>query len=120
MTLPIDKQIRTYGFNRAAERDATLLEPEPRKYMEAYARGIKRIHQPAREKSSLEIFTPPLQAAALAAFRYAVISAYMYRTLTDTWEREIEIAPKVTERAGAERAKDLFSADCRHGPFRRR
>src|SRR5260370_3422505 len=34
----------------------------------------------------------------------------MYRTLTDTWERELNRA-KVTERAGADRAKDLFSAD---------
>src|SRR5260370_27974042 len=38
------------------------------------------------------------------------ITAYMYRTLTDTWERELNRA-KVTERAGADRAKDLFSAD---------
>ena len=34
----------------------------------------------------------------------------MYRTLTDTWERELNRA-KVTERAGAERAKDLFSEE---------
>jgi penicillin amidase len=34
----------------------------------------------------------------------------MYRTLTDTWERELNRA-KVTERAGADRSKDLFSAE---------
>src|SRR5439155_7753011 len=35
---------------------------------------------------------------------------YMYRTLTDTWERELNRA-KVMERAGADRAKDLFSQE---------
>jgi len=38
------------------------------------------------------------------------ISGYMYRTLTDTRERELNRA-KVTERAGADRAKDLFSEE---------
>jgi len=37
-------------------------------------------------------------------------SGYMYRTLTDTRERELNRA-KVTERAGADRAKDLFSEE---------
>src|SRR5260370_34099591 len=34
----------------------------------------------------------------------------MYPTLTDTWERELNRA-KVAERAGADRAKDLFSEE---------
>src|SRR5437879_5406586 len=34
----------------------------------------------------------------------------MYRTFTDTWERELNRA-KVTERAGAKRANDLFSEE---------
>src|SRR5258708_21360308 len=38
------------------------------------------------------------------------ISGYMYRTLTDACQRELNRA-KVTERAGMDRAKDLFSED---------
>ena len=38
------------------------------------------------------------------------ISGYMYRTLTDTRERELNRA-KVTDRVGADRAKDLFSEE---------
>ena len=39
-----------------------------------------------------------------------VISGYMYQTLTDTWEEELDRA-KVTDRVGSERARDLFSPD---------
>src|SRR5271168_4747925 len=39
-----------------------------------------------------------------------VISGYMYQTLTDTWEEKLARA-EVTERVGAERAKELFAED---------
>jgi penicillin amidase len=41
-TLTIDKEFRTYGFGRAAERDATLLDPETARIMEAYSRGVNK------------------------------------------------------------------------------
>ncbi len=41
-TLKIDESFRTYGFTRAAERDATLFDPESRKVMNAYARGVNQ------------------------------------------------------------------------------
>ena len=110
MTLPIDKQFRTYGFNRAAERDATLLEPEPRKILEAYARGINEFIGQHEKNLPLEFSLLRYKPQPWRPSDTLVISAYMYRTLTDTWERELNRA-KVTERAGAERAKDLFSAD---------
>src|SRR5437016_14621048 len=52
-TLAIDKEFRTNGFARAAERDATLLDPESRKVMEAYARGVNQFI--AQHKKSLPI-----------------------------------------------------------------
>ena len=110
VTLPIDKQFRTYGFNRAAERDATLLEPEPRKILEAYARGINKFIGQHEKNLPLEFSLLRYKPQPWRPSDTLVISAYMYRTLTDTWERELNRA-KVTERAGAERAKDLFSAD---------
>jgi penicillin G amidase len=109
-TLKIDESFRTYGFAHAADRDATLLDPESRKIIDAYARGVNQFIGQHKKNLPLEFSllhyapTPWLPSDTLA------ISGYMYRTLTDTWERELNRA-KVTERAGAERAKDLFSEE---------
>jgi len=109
-TLPFDKEFRTYGFARAAERDATLLDPESRKVMEAYARGVNQFIEQHKRNLPLEFsllrYAPkPWQPSDTLA-----ISAYMYRTLSDTWQRELNRA-KVVERAGVDRAKDLFSEE---------
>ena len=109
-TLQIDKDFRTLGLGRVAEGEAAALEPEPRQILEAYARGVNRfIEQHASnlpvEFSLLRYKPQPWQPGDTLA-----ISGYMYRTLADTRERELNRA-KVTERAGPERAKDLFSPE---------
>lgn len=109
-TLQIDKDFRMLGLGRIADREATTLEPEPLRILEAYARGVNEfIRQHASnlpvEFSLLGYKPQPWRAADTLA-----ISGYMYRTLADTREREINRA-KVTARAGADRAKDLFSIE---------
>jgi penicillin G amidase len=109
-TLQIDKDFRVLGFARAADREAATLEPEPRRILEAYARGVNRFIEqhasnPPLEFSLLHYKPQPWKPADSLA-----ISGYMYRTLADTREREMNRA-KVTERAGPERAKDLFSPE---------
>src|SRR5713226_1957515 len=37
--LPLDRQFRVFGFGRAAEKDLSLMDPEARGVLEAYARG---------------------------------------------------------------------------------
>ncbi len=110
VTLPIDKQFRTYGFSRAAERDATLLEPEDRKVLEAYARGVSTFIEQHGSSLPLEFSLLHYKPQPWRPSDSLAISGYMYRTLTDTWERELNRAT-VTERAGADRAKDLFSEE---------
>ena len=109
-TVTIDKQFRTFGFSRAAERDATLLDPETRKVMEAYARGVNKFIEQHQTSLPLEFSLLRYKPRPWQPSDTLVISGYMYRTLTDTWERELNRA-KVTERAGADRAKDLFSEE---------
>ena len=109
-TLPIDKEFRTNGFARAAERDATLLDLESRKVMEAYARGVNQFIDQHKNNLPLEFSLLHYEPKPWQPSDTLAISGYMYRTLTDTWERELNRA-KVTERAGTDRAKDLFSAE---------
>jgi penicillin G amidase len=109
-TLAIDKDFRTMQFGRAAERDLDLMDKDSRAIMEAYARGVNRFidqhgtHLPF-EFSLLKYKPQPWQAADSLT-----ISAYMYRTLTNTWERELDRAA-VEARVGPERAKELFSPE---------
>jgi penicillin amidase len=109
-TLKIDESFRTYGFARAAERDATLLDPESRRVMEAYSRGVNQFIEQHKKNLPLEFSLLQYQPAPWQPSDTLAISGYMYRTLTDTWERELNRA-KVAERAGVERAKDLFSEE---------
>ncbi len=106
-TLLIDKEFRTNGFGRAAERDATLLDPESRKVMEAYARGVNQYIEQHKKNLPLEFSLLHYEPRLWQPSDTLAVSGYMYRTLTDTWQRELNRA-KVAERAGADRAKDLF------------
>jgi len=53
-TLKFDESFRTYGFARAAERDATLLDSESRKVMDAYARGVNQFIEQHKKNLPLE------------------------------------------------------------------
>ena len=108
--LKVDRRFRTLGLKRAAERDAAQLDPESRTVLEAYARGVNRFIEQHQRRLPLEFsllrYTPrPWQPADTL-----VITGYMYQTLTNTWEAELHRA-KVTERVGAERARELFSQE---------
>jgi penicillin G amidase len=107
-TLSIDKEFRTYGFARAAERDSSLLDAESRNVIEAYARGVNQFIAQHKKNLPLEFLLLGYEPAPWQPSDTLAISAYMYRTLTDTWQRELNRA-KVTERAGPDRVKDLFS-----------
>jgi penicillin G amidase len=109
-TLAIDKEFRTNGFARAAERDATLLDPESRKVMEAYARGVNQFIEQHKKNLPLEFSLLRYEPRPWQPSDTIAISGYMYRTLTNTWERELNRS-KVAERAGPDRAKDLFSEE---------
>jgi penicillin G amidase len=109
-TVSIDKDFRTLGFGRAAERDVTLLDAEARRLMEAYARGVNKFIEQHQKSLPLEFSLLRYKPRPWQPSDTLAISGYMYRTLTDTWERELNRA-KVTELADADRSKDLFSEE---------
>jgi penicillin G amidase len=109
-TLKIDKDFRTLGFSRAADRDIALMDPESREIMEAYARGVNRFIEQHQTRLPLEFSLLHYKPAPWQVSDSLVISGYMYRTLTFTWDEKLSRA-KVTERVGAERAKELFAED---------
>jgi penicillin G amidase len=109
-TLRIDKQFRTLGFGRAAERETAAMDPESRSVMEAYARGVNRFIEQHQTSLPVEFTLLGYKPQPWQPTDSLVIAGYMYQTLTNTWEEEIDRA-EVTKRVGAERARDLFSAE---------
>jgi penicillin amidase len=109
-TLDIDKEFRTLGFGRAADRDTSQMEPASRAVMEAYARGVNRFIEQHENQLPLEFSLLKYKPQPWQSSDSLVIAGYMYQTLTNTWEEELNRA-KVTERVGWERARELFSPD---------
>ena len=108
--LPLDRQFRTFGFGRAAEKDLLLMDPEARSMLEAYASGVNHFIERNQSRLPLEFSLLDYKPQPWQPSDSLVIAGYMYETLTDTWEEELNRAT-VIQRAGADRAKDLFSQE---------
>jgi penicillin G amidase len=109
-TLDVDREFRTFGFGRAAERDLGLADPASHALLEAYARGVNHFIEQHTDQLPIEFTMLKYRPQPWQPTDTLVISGYMYETLTDSWEEEIDRA-KVTDRAGSERAHDLFSPE---------
>jgi len=109
-TIPIDKEFRTNGFARAAERDATLLDPESRLVFKAYARGVNKFIEQHQNNLALEFSLLRYKPRDWQPSDSLLISAYFYRTLSNFWENELDRSI-VTAHISPDRAKDLFSQE---------
>jgi penicillin amidase len=109
-TLKIDKDFRNLNFGRAAERDLQGMGPESRRLLEAYARGVNRFIEQHQDTLPMEFTLLKYKPQPWQLTDTLVLTGYMYRTLTDTREREIQRA-LVTTRAGPDLAKELFSEE---------
>ncbi len=108
--IPLDQQFRLLRFGPAAERDLALLDEESRTAMEAYARGVNKFIEQHQNKLPIEFTLLRYQPQPWRPADSLAIAGYMYQTLTNTWENELDRAT-VTARVGADRAKDLYSQE---------
>ena len=106
----IDAQFRTLRIAAAADREATTLDGESKEALEAYARGVNAFIEQHETNLPIEFKLLKYKPAPWKPADSLVIAGYMYQTLTNTWESDLDRA-KVTERVGTDRAKDLFSQD---------
>lgn len=109
-TLKIDQDFRVLNFARATDRDFGMAAPDVRKIMEAYARGVNRFMEQHVTRLPLEFTLLNYKPRPWQPTDSLVIGCYMFRTLTDTREKEIDRAV-VTAKVGPELAKDLFSPE---------
>ncbi len=109
-TLKLDEDFRRLNFSRAVDRDLGMMQPEVRRVMEAYARGVNLFVQQHATRLPIEFTLLHYKPQPWQPTDTLVIACYMYRTLTDTRAEELgrEI---VTAKVGPELAKDLYSPD---------
>jgi penicillin G amidase len=110
IALKTDKQFRTFGFSRAADRDFAATDKDSRALMEAYARGVNAFIEQHQNNLPLEFTLLKYKPQPWKPTDSLVIAGYMYQTLTDTWERELDRA-KVEARVDTDHSKDLFAPD---------
>jgi penicillin G amidase len=108
--IKIDRQFRTLRFGPAADHEVTLLDDEARGTLEAYSRGVNAFLEQHQNNLPIEFTLLHYKPQPWKPTDCLVIAGYMYQTLTNTWEWDLDRA-KVIERVGADRAKDLFSQD---------
>ena len=108
VTVDVDRDFRMLNFARAAQRDYEQMDPEGRKILEAYARGVNQFIEQHGSKLPMEFTLLRYQPTPWNPTDTLVISGYMYRTLADTRKSEMNRAI-ILAKVGPEIAKDLFS-----------
>jgi penicillin G amidase len=107
-TIGVDKEFRVLNFGRAAQRDFDQMDPEGRKVLEAYARGVNRFIEQHGSNLPMEFSLLKYGPTPWQPTDTLVIAGYMYRTLADTRTSEMNRAI-VTAKVSPEMARDLFS-----------
>ncbi|MGC1492342.1 MAG: penicillin acylase family protein, partial [Candidatus Acidiferrum sp.] len=92
LALKSDRQFRIYGFSRIAEREYAAMDKDSRALMEAYARGVNDFIDQHQKNLPLEFSLLNYKPQPWKPSDSLVIAGYMYQTLTDTWERELDRA----------------------------
>jgi penicillin amidase len=109
-TVKIDKEFRVLNFGRTAQREMEQMDPDHRRILEAYAKGVNRFIEQHPSNLPMEFALLKYKPLPWQASDSLVIGGYMYRTLTYTWPDKLDRA-MVTEKAGPELAKDLYRDD---------
>jgi penicillin amidase len=110
VALKFDEDSRTLGMRQVAERAAADASPEIRSLLDAYARGVNKNIAQRGKKLPLEFILLGYQPRPWTSADTYLISLYMYRTLTSTWQEKLN-RQWIIAKVGPDRARDLFVAD---------
>lgn len=110
VALKFDADTRTLGTMQAAERAAADASPEIRSLLEAYARGVNENISQRGKKLPIEFVVLGYKPRPWTPADTYLISLYMYRTLTSTWQEKLN-RQWITGKVGPDRARDLFVED---------
>ncbi|MGA7784526.1 MAG: penicillin acylase family protein [Candidatus Acidiferrales bacterium] len=106
----LDRNFRMLGLAQAADRDATLLDADERKILEAYARGVNLYIDGHRNRLPIEFTLLRYEPDPWRPADTLLVVGYMYQTLTSTWRAELARLD-ASNRLGKERAAFAFNDD---------
>ena len=110
LALKFDEDSRTLGMRHAAERAAADASPEIRGMSESYARGVNENIAQRGKRLPLEFVALGYRPRPWTPADTYLISLYMYRTLTSTWQEKLN-RQWIMAKVGPNRARDLFVED---------
>ncbi|MGB0037125.1 MAG: penicillin acylase family protein [Candidatus Acidiferrales bacterium] len=110
VALAVDTENRTLGMRVTAVRAAAEATPEIRGLLEAYARGVNRYIEERRSRLPVEFRLLRYEPHPWTPADTYLINLYMYKTLTSTWKEKLN-RQWITEKVGADRARELFTSD---------
>ena len=110
LALKFDEDSRTLGMRHAAERAAADASPEIRAMLESYARGVNENIAQRGKRLPLEFVALGYRPRPWTPADTYLISLYMYRTLTSTWQEKVN-RQWIMSKVGPNRARDLFVED---------
>lgn len=105
-----DTENRTLGMRETAVRASADATPEIRGLLEAYARGVNQYIEERRSRLPVEFRLLRYEPRPWTPADTYLINLYMYKTLTSTWKEKLN-RQWITEKVGAERARELFTSD---------
>ncbi len=108
--LQLDRENRTLGLRKAAERGVSDLTPDARALVEAYSRGVNRYIQDHSGRLPLEFVLLRYRPRPWTPADTLLINLYMWKSLTSSWKSDLNRA-SITERVGPARARDLYVVD---------
>ena len=105
-TVEIDRSFRRLGLSEAADREVSLLDPDERAVLDAFAHGVNRYiaekHPLPVEFTMLRYDPEPWRPADTL-----LVIGYMYQSLTSSWRWDLNRL-EVSARIGKERASFLY------------
>jgi penicillin amidase len=110
VALKFDEDSRTLCMRQAAERAAADASPEIRGMLEAYARGVNQNIAQRGKKLPIEFVVLGYEPRPWTPADTYLISLYMYRTLTSTWQEKLN-RQWIVAKVRPDRARDLFVED---------
>ena len=105
--LSYDKQLRTVGFRRIAERLAESLHPESRVFLEAYGEGVNTYIETHRGKFPVEFDMLNYEPERWTALHSLMIGRLMAWELCMGWWEELTLG-ELMERFSLDKASQIF------------
>ncbi len=106
-TLRYDIESRTLGLHRVAERALTELDPETRRLLKSYARGVNAFLASHRDPLPIEFLILRYQPQPWREVDSVAVAMNLSTSLSQSWEDDL-MREHVTAKLGKDLASDVF------------